>query len=228
MANVAVDTLEVIERVLTENGEIQLQKRNGDYEIIFNGSFLMATYNGDSERLMVQWAIEEADLPRRVLIAGLGVGFSLGAALKYPMIETVKVVEIEKKIIEWNRAYLSDYSNNALNHPKVCIENEDFIKWMMCSKEKYDVICLDIDNGPDWIIMDKNDTLYSDLGIRALIKHLNQFGVISFWSASKNCQFEKWLKKRFKSVIVKEVSHESGMPDYIYLVKSPKSLGKMT
>ena len=65
----------VIERALTENGEIQLQKRGSDYEIIFNGTFLMATYNGDSEKLLVRWAIETADSPKTVLIAGLGVGF---------------------------------------------------------------------------------------------------------------------------------------------------------
>ncbi|HHY71033.1 MAG TPA: hypothetical protein GX519_05130, partial [Thermoanaerobacterales bacterium] len=54
----------VIERALTKNGEIQLQKRGNDYEIIFNGTFLMATCNGDSEKLLVRWAIEAADSPK--------------------------------------------------------------------------------------------------------------------------------------------------------------------
>lgn len=71
----------VVERVSTKQGEIQLQKRGHDYEITFNGTFLMATYNGDSEKLLVRCAIEAADSPKKMLIGGLGVGFSLGEAL---------------------------------------------------------------------------------------------------------------------------------------------------
>lgn len=212
----------VVERALTENGDIQLQKRGNDYEIIFNGTFLMATYNGDSEKLLVQLAIEAADSPQTVLIGGLGVGFSLGEALNYEMIEKIKVIEIEKKIIEWNRTYLSAYSNDALNQPKVDVVNADFIEWMKSTQEKYDVICLDIDNGPDWVVIDKNNKLYSDRGISILLKIINKPGAISFWSATKCDMFKEWLDKWFNSVIVKEVTHKRGEPDYIYLAKSPK------
>lgn len=132
----------VIERALTENGEIQLQKRGSDYEIIFNGTFLMATYNGDSEKLLVRWAIETADSPKTVLIAGLGVGFSLAEAQNHKMIEKITVVEIEQKIIEWNRTYLSASSEGALTQQNVDVVNTDFIQWMKKPQKKYDVICL--------------------------------------------------------------------------------------
>ncbi|MFZ7102930.1 MAG: spermine/spermidine synthase [Peptococcaceae bacterium] len=212
----------VIERVATENGEIQLQKRDNDYEIIFNGTFLMATYNGKSEKLLVRWAIEAADLPQTVLIGGLGVGFSLGEALNHEMIEKITVIEIEKKIIEWNRTYLSVFSGEALTHRKVDVVNADFIEWMKSSKEKYDVICLDIDNGPDWVVIAKNSKLYSDTGICTLLKILNQSGAISFWSAAKCAAFAEWLRKWFNRVDVREVSDKRGEPDYIYLASSPK------
>ena len=114
---------QVIERAYTENGEIQLQKRGYDFEIIFNGTFLMATYNGESEKLLVRWAIKEAYSPKRVLIGGLGVGFSLAEALNHKTIEKITVVEIESKIIEWNRLYFSTYSNYALNDPRVDVIN---------------------------------------------------------------------------------------------------------
>jgi spermidine synthase len=214
----------VIERALTKNGEIQLQKRGNDYEIIFNGTFLMATYNGESEKLLVRWAIEGADSPKTVLIAGLGVGFSLAEAQNHEMIDKITVVEIEQKIIEWNRTYLSAFSEGALNQPKVDVVNEDFIQWMKNTQQKYDVICLDIDNGPDWVVIDDNDKLYGDAGIYNLLKLMNESGAISFWSAAKSDRFEEGLKKYFDGVYVKEVSHESGEPDYIYLANKPKIL----
>ncbi len=214
----------VIERALTKNGEIQLQKRGNDYEIIFNGTFLMATCNGDSEKLLVRWAIEAADSPKAVLIAGLGVGFSLAEAQNHKMIDRITVVEIEQKIIEWNRTYLSKFSEGALNQSKVDVVNEDFIHWMASSKEKYDVICLDIDNGPDWVVIEDNNKLYSDRGIHNLLKLMNESGAISFWSAARSDRFEEGLKKYFNGVYVKEVSHGSGEPDYIYLANKPKIL----
>ena len=211
----------VIERALTKHGEIQLQKRGSDYEIIFNGTFLMATYNGASEKLLVRAAIEAAAWPKAVLIAGLGVGFSLAEALQYPAVEKVKVIEIEKKIIEWNRTHLAVYSNNALSQPQVEVVNADFIEWMGSSREKFDVICMDIDNGPDWVVMEANNELYSDAGISNLLKLINKNGAVSFWSAARSGPFEQRLKKWFNSVKVLEIGNQRGEPDYIYLATGP-------
>ncbi len=212
----------VIERTFTENGELQLQKRGKDFEIIFNGTFLMATYNGESEKLLVRYAIERADLPKTMLIAGLGVGFSLAEAQKHKMLEKITVVEIEQKIIEWNRTYLSAFSEGALTQSKVDVVHGDFIEWVNTVHQKYDVICLDIDNGPDWVVLEKNNELYSSRGIRKLLKIMSKGGAVSFWSASKSRFFELLLKKYFNGVCVKEVAHQSGKPDYIYLAFSPK------
>jgi spermidine synthase len=212
----------VIERTFTENGELQLQKRGKDFEIIFNGTFLMATYNGESEKLMVRWAIEAADSPKTILIAGLGVGFSLAEAQKHKMIDKITVVEIEQKIIEWNRTYLSTFSEGALSQSKVDVVHSDFIEWIRRPHQKYDVICLDIDNGPDWVVLEKNNELYSNRGICNLLKIMNKKGAVSFWGASKSELFETQLRKYFNCVCVKEVDHQSGKPDYIYLAYSPK------
>lgn len=210
----------IIDKVTTENGEIQLQKRNGHFEIIFNGIFLMATYNEESAKLLVSCAINSVNLPQKVLIGGLGVGFSLAKALEYEKVEEVSVVEIEPNIIKWNRKYLTEFSDNALEDSRVEVINTDFIKWMANTTNKYDVICLDIDNGPCWTVLDDNESLYSYEGLQALRKLLNPGGAISFWSASKSDVFEKRLKKFFRKVSVYPVSHESGKPDYVYLGKS--------
>lgn len=219
-------TATVIERVTTENGEIQLQRRGSDYEIIFNGTFLMATYNGESEKLLVSQAIEAVKSPRTVLIAGLGVGFSLGEALGYSMLNKITVVEIEKKIIEWNRTHLAEFSNHGLLDPRVEVVQADFIAWMSDCRRKYDVICLDIDNGPDWLVMDNNGQLYDDQGIRSLLNILNESGAVSFWSAAKSDTLEKRLRQWFDKVKIKAVDQSRGEPDYIYVATGPKSAGR--
>jgi spermidine synthase len=219
-------TATVIERVTTENGEIQLQRRGSDYEIIFNGTFLMATYNGESEKLLVSQAIEAVKSPRTVLIAGLGVGFSLGEALGYSMLNKITVVEIEKKIIEWNRTHLAEFSNYGLLDPRVEVVQADFIDWMSDCRRKYDVICLDIDNGPDWLVMDNNGQLYDDKGIRSLLNILNESGAVSFWSAAKSDTLEKRLRQWFDKVKIKAVDQSRGEPDYIYVATGPKSAGR--
>src|SRR5690348_1194766 len=144
----------VVERCLTPNGEIQLQRRGINYEIISNGTFLMATYNGESEKLLVKSALEASKDPRKVLIGGLGVGFSLAEALCDPRIEHATVIEIEMKIIEWNRSYLAKFTDQAIDHPKTIMVHADLVLWIFERdierdiENRFDVICLDIDNGP--------------------------------------------------------------------------------
>lgn len=206
----------VIDKVKTKNGIIQLQKRNKDFEIIFNGVFLMATYNDKSAKFLVSSAIDSVDSPRKVLIGGLGVGFSLAKALEYKYIEEVTVVEIESNIIDWNKKYLGKFSNYGLKDPRVKVVNADFIQWMKKTTNKYDVICLDIDNGPDWTVLSSNKGLYSCGGLQRLGEMLKPGGAISFWSASKSDKFIKRLKRFFKEVLVYPVSCKSGKPDYVY------------
>lgn len=215
----------VIERALTENGEIQLQKRGSDYEIIFNGTFLMATYNGESERRLVSTALKAAKSPKSVLIGGLGVGFSLDEALGSEQIEKITVVEIEKKIIDWNYTFLAEFSHHGLLDPRVEIVNADFIEWLPNCQTKYDVICLDIDNGPDWLVMEKNHQLYGDAGIKHLLRILDQSGAISFWSAARSDIFEQQLSKWFDEVKTQAVDQPRGEPDYIYTAVAPKMSG---
>lgn len=215
----------VIEKAVTPNGEIQLQKRGKDYEIIFNGVFLMATYNGESEKLLVKAALDAAGFPEKILLAGLGAGFSLAEAVNDTRLTAITVVEIEAKIIEWNRTYLAPYSQHALADPRVTVINADFPAWLETATEKYDVICLDIDNGPDWLVLESNSRLYRDAGMHALLKRLNRSGALSFWSASRSDGLQAWLQKWFYRVTELAVPHQRGEPDYIYLAARPKPQG---
>lgn len=214
--------VEVVERQLTERGEIQLQKRNNHYELIYNGTFLMATYNGESERLLVKEALHLCDNPQTIVIGGLGVGFSVAEALSDSRIREVDVIEIEEVIIDWNKTYLGPFSSFALEDSRTNIINADLISWISETSNKYDALCLDIDNGPDWTVSDTNGDLYGDPGINNLLRLLNPGGVISFWSATKSDAFLAKLRSIFSIVEVKLIPQERGEPDYVYLGKLPK------
>lgn len=208
---------EIIERANTPRGEIQLQRRGKNYEIISNGTFLMATYNGESERLLVRSALQCVSQPKHVLIGGLGVGFSLQEALLDPRVEQVTVVEIEQKIIDWNRTELADISDRALEHSKTRLIHADLIEWIGTTRDKFDLICLDIDNGPDWKVFEQNHSLYHENSFDILYRLLQPGGCITFWSATASPQFAQRMERYFGQVEVLEVKQSRGEPDYIFL-----------
>ncbi len=214
--------LEIIERCTTPRGEIQLQRRGTDYEIISNGTFLMATYNGESEKQMVKAALDACETDDcSVLIGGLGVGYSLAAALRDPRVGHVTVVEIEQKIIEWHRTYLSGFSEHALDDKKTTVIHADLIQWIPQTRESFDAICLDIDNGPDWTVFEENHVLYENGGLEALSLLLNPGGAVSFWSASSSQLFLQRLRTYFSEVEELAVEQKRNAPDYIYIARKP-------
>jgi spermidine synthase len=202
---------------MTTRGEIQLQRRGNDYEIISNGTFLMSTYNGESERLLVRSALQYVSQPHHVMIGGLGVGFSLQEALLDPRVEQVTVIEIEQKIIDWNKTELADVSNRAVEHPKTNVINADLIEWIGNTNEKFDLICLDIDNGPDWKVFEQNHSLYQENSFCKLHRLLQPGGCITFWSATASPVFAKRMEQYFGNVEVLDVEQSHGEPDYIFL-----------
>ena len=213
---------EIIERSHTDRGDIQLQKREDHFEIIYNGTFLMATYNGESERTLVSSALETCKHPRKVLIGGLGVGFSLEEALSDSRVEQVDVVEIEEAIIRWNRKQLAPYSGYALDDPRTNVIHADLVKWMNGTDDTYDAICLDIDNGPDWTVSASNTGLYSDQGIEAAIRLLRPHGAVTYWSASASPAFADYLKLFFDEVQTLSIPQQRGEPDFVYVASMPK------
>jgi len=214
--------IKILERCSTPRGEIQLQYRNNNYEIISNGTFLMATYNGESERLMVKASLDCVHKPQKILIGGLGVGFSLSEALRSNRVEEVVVVEIEEKIIEWNNLYFAEYSDHALSDSRTRVVKADILKWMQETNEKFDVICLDIDNGPDWTVTEANNSLYKEAGLNTLLGLMNPEGVIAFWSANSSEAFALRLSEYFNEVEEYTVEVERGVPDVVYIAKLPK------
>jgi spermidine synthase len=138
----------VLERVTTPRGELVLRRDGAHFEVISNGVFLMDTRNGSSERRLVSAALERHPAPVRVLIGGLGVGFSLLEALSDERVARIDVVEIEPAVVDWHRTHLARYSSGALDQSRVSLIPGDVTEHLRTTTARYDVICLDVDNGP--------------------------------------------------------------------------------
>lgn len=208
---------EVIERHSTKRGDIQLQCRDGQYEIIYNGSFLMATYNGESERLLTRTPLRRCSHPHQVLIGGLGVGFTLAETLADPRVSQVDVVEIEDAVIDWNKRFFAPFNSSALEDARTRVIHADLVEWLKANEEKYDIICLDTDNGPDWTVSDSNSYIYSGDGLKKLQRMLTDGGILSFWSASFSDAFFSKLTAYFSHVDYEAVDQGKGEPDYVYI-----------
>jgi spermidine synthase len=94
------------------------------------------------------------------------------------------------------------------------------ITWMKKTTMMFDLICLDIDNGPDWVVYNENGSLYSQTGLQKIQSRLRPGGCITFWSATASPQFVELLRSFFGeyAVEVKEVAQQRGEPDYIFIV----------
>ncbi|MDQ0159383.1 spermine/spermidine synthase [Alkalibacillus salilacus] len=212
-------TLNIIERLETDRGDLQLQQRGEHYEIISNGTFLMATYNGESERELVRSALADLSGDKHVLIGGLGVGFSLEEALQDDAVREVKVVEIEDAIIKWNHDTLAPMTNHAIEDKRTNIIHGDLIEWIYRTTDQFNAICLDIDNGPDWTVYDENGSLYEPKALKQLKRLLSPGGIIAFWSAQPSEAFVRMLNDYFDDVKTVSIPQPKGPDDIVYLAK---------
>jgi spermidine synthase len=214
----------VVERVETANGELVLRRAGAHHEIIHNGVFLMDTRGGASERLLVRAALAACGRrPVRLLIGGLGVGFSLAEALRSPDVAEVTVVELEQAIVDWHATHLRAHAEGALLDPRTRVVAADLVEWLRDDDAgRFDAICLDIDNGPDWTVTAGNAALYGDEGLALVERRLVPGGALAVWSAMAAPAFEARLRGRFAGVTVELVEVPRGDPDHVYVATRPR------
>ncbi|WP_335935673.1 spermidine synthase [Streptomyces sp. PTD5-9] len=203
-------------------GEVVLRSRGDDFEIIANGCFLMDTSDGRSERLLIDAALAALPADRRdpaVLIGGLGVGFSLVRAAAEPRWGRIAVVERERAIVDWHlTGPLGRISGAALADPRTSVLTTDLVAHLRTTTDRYDALCLDIDNGPDWTVTDDNAGLYSPAGLADCRERLTPGGVLAVWSAQPSPAFEQALRNAgFGGVRTEEVRVARGVPDVVHL-----------
>ncbi|MGW0118382.1 spermidine synthase [Streptomyces sp. NPDC003327] len=208
-------------------GEVVLRRRADHFEIIANGTFLMDTSDGRSERLLVDAAmaaLPEAARPgASLLIGGLGVGFSLAHAALDRRWGRIVVAEREEAIVDWHRqGPLAAISGAALADERTVILHTDLVEYLRTSPDHYDALCLDIDNGPDWTVTRDNESLYGAEGLAACMERLNPGGVLAVWSARPSADFEESLRNAgFSGVRTEEVPVARGVPDVVHLAVRP-------
>lgn len=225
------ETAQLIERREGPYGEVALRRRGEHFEIIANGCFLMDSSDGRSVRLMVSAALAMLGQPHgaSVMIGGLGIGFSLAEACADPRPGRVCVVERERAVIDWHTAGaapLRRFAGTGHDDPRACIVHDDLLRHLRTAGERYDVLCLDIDNGPGWTVTDDNHSVYEPAGLAVLERALTGRGVLSVWSSARAPEFAATLASRFARVVTLEVPvlpGRRGEPDVVILASSPRS-----
>lgn len=231
-----VDTDDERPRVLyrgdTPRGELVLRRAGEHFEIISNGVFLMDTRDGGSERALVREALahvlaasdtrECPPVGLRVLVGGLGVGFSLLEALSDPRVAAVTVVEIEPQVVGWHTTHLAGLTGGALADPRVRVVVDDVYRLLDTEPARYDVICVDTDNGPGWTVVDDNVRLYQAEGLALLRSRLAPGGVLAVWSAHHDPAFARRLAEQFGECthLTVPTATATAEPDHVYLASA--------
>lgn len=226
-------TYEDIDRDDTPLGELTLRRYTAEtgevgYEIRLGGNFLMATHGAHSERAMAELALERlegAGAELRVLVGGLGAGHTLRAALDLPGVTGVVVAEIGGKMAEWNRRFFAEANGGAVDDPRVEIRVADLRDVLSASPGTFDLLLLDVDNGPGWLAAEGNAPLYEEGGVRATRNALRPGGSLAVWSPGPNEAFRATLETVFGTVEVVDttaIGKPLGEPgDVIYLAIRP-------
>lgn len=191
--------LEKLGEARTPNGSVlQLYRHDGAYLIRADGVELMSTRRHLSEDKLAELACAPlASTPKaRVLIGGLGLGFTLREALRHLAADAeVWVAELVAEVIEWNANPAYALSAEAMADPRVRIVHQDVVKVLQDNPGRFNAIMLDTDNGPDGMIMKENSRLYATKGLAATITALRPGGVIAYWSVSADPAFVGSLQR---------------------------------
>ena len=180
-------------------GQLQLLRRGREFSIqIAGGGVLMSSRVHDSEEALAQEACSRvADRPRpRVLIGGLGMGFTLAAALRHlgPGAE-VLVAELVPAVVAWNRGILGALAGHPLGDPRAAVREGDVAATLTAERSAYDVILLDVDNGPEGLTSRDNGWLYGREGLMAAHAALRPAGILAVWSAGPDRRFTDHLRQ---------------------------------
>jgi len=201
---------------------LTLHEHDGDYVIRVDGVELMSSRRHASEERLAELAC----LPTRhtpgaqVLIGGLGLGFTLRAALRCLARDArVVVAELLPEVIAWNENPSFSLAREALADPRVAVRQIDVACVLTESQGVFDAIMLDVDNGPDPLTTAGNARLYGDEGIATTIAALRPEGRLAYWSAHADPEFERRLRRAGLAVGVTKVrAHGSRGPWHRMLV----------
>jgi spermidine synthase len=197
--------VEILERAAGRSGELVLRRHGDDLEVIVNGAFLISTANDVSSRAMIAAALPHLrGEALRVLIGGLGLGYALDEALASPRVSHVTVAEYEPVVARWFREHGGGRAGRAAageRAGRARIELADVADLLQAGEGFYDLVSLDTDNGPEWLVREANAGLYGEAGVRLAQRALRPGGAAVFWSPDRYPPFQERLERVFARVL---------------------------
>jgi spermidine synthase len=205
----AFETIAVAQVV---NGcEFVLSRRDTEWCVRVGGRILMSSSMHDSEESLAAEAIARVENPEKVLVGGLGLGFTLRAVLeRVSATAQVTVGELVPELVDWNRQQLAELHDHALDDPRCQVVVGDVFALIKRSSAAFDVILLDVDNGPIALSHAQNQQLYGERGLRQCHAALRAGGMLAVWSAGPSPRFQARLTDAGFDVEVLKVPARQG------------------
>jgi spermidine synthase len=214
-------------KVPGNTNELILRKRGQEFSIQTAGIELMNSRIHGSEDALATLALDCTKAKGRleILIGGLGMGYTLGAALaKAGPKDAILVSELVSEVVFWNQNHLGHLAGMPLDDPRVALELFDVGSIIAASRADWDVILLDVDNGPSGLTQKSNNSLYTRAGVNACFKALAPGGVLAVWSAGVDDAYTRSLNQcgfKVKSVVVRAMPDNKGSRHIIWLAVKP-------
>ncbi|MFC7360702.1 spermidine synthase [Nocardioides astragali] len=221
-----MDSVEIA-RAETERGDVVLRRRTSEtapdvLELRVNGVFVMDTLETTSEIELAAQALDLVENPAAVLIGGLGLGFTLQRVLADPRVERAVVVEIEEPLIEWMRDGTVPHGPAVLADARATVVNADITMAIAEARSTYDLVLLDVDNGPGYLVHEANEAVYEEQFLRRCHDLLSPGGVLVVWSANAAPELLEAMQEVFG--VAEEQAHEVLLQErheqyYLYLAR---------
>jgi spermidine synthase len=207
--------------------QLRLMRRGSELTIKLGQNELMSSRLFGSEEALATLAsmrIKALAAPR-LLIGGLGMGFTLRAALKVlgPQAK-ITVVELVPAIIAWAHGPMAELFGDSLHDPRVTLLEADVAKPIAAGRAAYDAILLDVDNGPEGLTRKSNDALYDLPGLRAAYAALSPGGVLAVWSSGPNEKFTARLRSAgfvAEEIAIRATGKRGGARHVIWIATRP-------
>src|SRR5580698_9034768 len=219
-------------RVPDADVELRLMRRGTEFSMMLGQNELMNSRLSGSEEALATLTAKKIEAVKRphLLVGGLGMGFTLRAALAVLGPDArVTVAELVPAVIAWARGPMAELFGGSLGDPRAEIREADVADVIASSRQAFDAVLLDVDNGPEALIRKANDALYDTGGLQAIRGALRPGGVLAVWSSGPNVAFTKRLRAadfEVSEVGVRATTKRSGAHHVIWFATKPKAPAK--
>jgi spermidine synthase len=191
-----------VARAESERGEIVLRRRIEErtadtLELRVNGVYVMDTRETTSEIALASTALELLESPRRVVVGGLGLGFTVQRVLADHRVEQVRVVEIEQALIDWMRDGTIPHGPALLADKRLRVVDADIVTAVAEALSTYDLVLLDVDNGPGHLVHATNARVYGREFLEATRRIIDPGGALVIWSANRSPELAELMEEVF-------------------------------